>query len=178
MKLLEARKIDPQISFDLPTYMALAQTGDLEGPEVADMLNYWEKWRPALSIYIFGRKKGYLAVFMDRSVEEKIDEIWPDSPSKGFKLQALVQTMITCALQELIPSIGRDQCAPVPKPNKILKRSLARVGLDFSNQGTLNYKYSTLTFYPYKNGCQVCYLAPTCPKLNLPRMEGLFNPPS
>jgi len=144
---------------------------------VAEILQHWEKWNSALKIYILGKKKGYLTLFMDRAVENTIDEIWPESPSKGFKLQALAQTMITSALQDLIPSIGRDQCAPVPRPNKILKRSLARIGLELSNQGTLNYKYSTLTFYPYKNGCEVCYLSTTCPKLNLPRMEGLFNPP-
>jgi len=177
LKLLEARKIEPGVSFDLPTYMALGQTGDLSGSEVAELLEYWDRWRVCLNAYILGRNRGYLALFMEAQVEDDIDQAWDQSPSMGFRLQTLVQTMVACAIQDMIPGIGRDQCAPVPKPNKVLKRSLSRLGLEFSNQGTLNYRFSTLTFYPYKDGCPVCYLAPSCPKLNLPRMEGLFSPP-
>ncbi len=177
MKILEARKVSPEVSFDLPTYMALGQTGDITSPELVDIISYWEKWLPMLHAYILGRKKGYLALFMDEAVEKEIDTLWERSNAQGFKLQALVQTMIVCALQNLVPQIGKDQCAPVPEPNKILQRSLAQLGLKFSEQGALNYKYSTLTFYPFREGCQVCYLVSSCPKLNLPKMEGLFRSP-
>ncbi len=177
MKLLEATRVSPEVTFDLPTYMTLGQTGDLEGREVAELLGYWDKWSKGLNAYVLGKGNGYLALFMDREVEDAVDELWDKSASQGFKLQALVQSMVACALQSLIPKIGSDQCAPVPRPNKILKKSLSRIGLEFSNQGTLNYRFSTLTFYPYKDGCPVCYLASSCPKLNLPRMKGLFNPP-
>ncbi len=175
MKILQARELEVNARFDIEAYMNLAQVKGLEGSEAFELLEYWSKWRPHLKVYFFGRKKGYLAVYMERVVEDDIDAIWDDSPSKGFKLQALVQTMIIGVLRELMPEVGQNQCAPVPRPGKVLKKSLSRVGLELFDEGALNYKYSTLTFYPFKDGCDSCFLISSCPKINLPRMEGLFK---
>ncbi len=175
LKILEAKELDVQSRFDIETFMGLAQIKGLEGMETVELLEYWSKWRPYLKIYLFGRKKGYLAVYMEREVEDEIDAIWDESPSRGFKFQALVQTMIIGILRELMPEVGQNQCAPVPKPGMILKKSLSKVGLELFDEGALNYKYSTLTYYPFRDGCDSCYLFSSCPKVNLPRMEGLFK---
>ncbi|WP_051617395.1 hypothetical protein [Desulfonatronovibrio hydrogenovorans] len=175
MKILEAREMDVHIPFDMETFMGLAQVKGIEGRETVELVEFWSRWRPHLKVYTFGRKRGYLAAFMDRQVEDEIDRLWEESPSKGFKLQALVQTMIIGALRELIPQIGTSQCAPVPRPGKVLKKSLAKVGLELFDEGSLNYKYSTLTYYPFKDGCDTCYLLSSCPKINLPKLEGLFK---
>jgi hypothetical protein len=175
LKILQAKELDVYSPFDLETFMGLAQVKGLEGRETVELLEFWSKWRPNLKIYSFGRKKGYLAVYMEREVEDEIDAIWEKSPSKGFRLQALVQTMIIGVLRELMPEIAHNQCAPVPKPGKVLKKSLSKVGLELFDEGSLNYKYSTLTHYPFKHGCDSCFLMDSCPKINLPRMQGLFK---
>ncbi|MFO7727502.1 MAG: hypothetical protein R6X11_04165 [Desulfonatronovibrio sp.] len=175
MKILPAKELDVHSPFDMETFMGLAQLRDLEGREIVELLEFWQKWRPCLKIYFLGRKKGYLAIYMQQEVEEEIDAVWEESPSRGFKLQALVQAMIVGILRELMPEISRNQCAPVPRPGKVLKKSLSRIGLELFDEGALNYKYSTLTYYPYRQGCDSCHLLSSCPKINLPRMEGLFT---
>ncbi len=175
MKILQAKEMDVHIRIDIEAFMGLAQIKGLEGRETVELLEFWSKWRPCLRVYFLGRKKGYLAIYMERQVEDEIDAIWEQSPSKGFKMQALVQTMIMGVLRELMPEVSRNQCAPVPRPGKVLKKSLSRIGLELFDEGALNYKYSTLTYYPFRNGCDVCYLLSTCPKINLPKMEGLFK---
>jgi hypothetical protein len=175
LKILPAKELDVSLRFDLETFMALAQLKGLEGRETVELLEFWAKWRPGLKVHLLGRKTGYLAIHMQREVEEEIDSIWDESPSRGFKLQALVQTMIIGVLRELMPEVGVNQCAPVPKPGNVLKKSLAKIGLELYDEGALNYKYSTLTYYPFKEGCESCYLYSSCPKINLPKMEGLFK---
>ncbi|MFN2269074.1 MAG: hypothetical protein ABR542_04180 [Desulfonatronovibrio sp.] len=175
MKILEAREVQIYCPFDLETFMGLAQLKGLEGKETVEMIEFWNKWYPGMKILIFGRKRGYVAIYMEKEIEDEIDSIWEQSPSKGFKLQALVQTMIVGTLRELMPEIRSDQCAPVPKPGTVLKKSLSKKGLEFYDQGSLNYKYSTLTYYPYRGGCDLCYLESSCPKINFPKMEGLFK---
>ena len=175
MKILQAKELDVQPGFDIETYMVLAQIKGLEGRETVELLEFWSKWSPHLKIYLLGRKNGYLAIYMEREVEVEVDAIWEESPSRGFKFQALVQTMIIGVLKELMPEVGLNQCAPVPRPGKVLKKSLSKVGLELFDEGALNYKYSTLTYYPFRQGCESCYLFNSCPKVNLPRMEGLFR---
>lgn len=175
MKLLPFKELDVHPPFDIETFMGLAQIKGLEGRETVELLDFWGKWHPCLKTYFLGRKRGYLAIHFQMQVEQEIDSIWDVSPSRGFKLQALAQTMIIGVLKELMPEVGQNQCAPVPKPGKVLKKSLARAGLELFDEGALNYKYSTLTYYPFRDGCDSCYLISSCPKVNLPRMEGLFK---
>ncbi len=175
MKILQAKELDVSPRFDIETFMALAQLKGLEGRETVELLEFWAKWRPSLKTYLLGQKKGYLTVYMEREVEDEIDAIWDESPSRGFKFQALVQTMIIGVLKELMPEVGLNQCAPVPKPGNVLKKSLSKIGLELFDEGALNYKYSTLTYYPFRDGCDSCYLISSCPKINLPKMEGLFK---
>ncbi len=175
MKILPAKELEVYSPFDMETFMGLAQIKGLEGKETCELLEFWNRWRPHLKVFFIGRKKGYLAIYMERQVEDAIDAIWEESPSRGFKYQALVQTMIIGVLRELMPEIGQSQCAPVPRPGKVLKKSLSRLGIELFDEGALNYKYSTLTYYPYRDGCDACHLLDSCPKVNLPRMEGLFK---
>ncbi|WP_045217029.1 hypothetical protein [Desulfonatronovibrio magnus] len=175
MKILDAKEVDIKIPFDLEIFMGLAQVRGLEGRETAEMIEYWNRWRPDLKIFTLGRKRGYILVYMGRDVEDELEALWDQSPSKGFKLQALVQTMIIGVLRELLPEIKENQCAPVPKPGTVLTKSLRKIGLELYEDGAMNYKYSTLTFYPYRDGCEICYLKSSCPKINLPEMAGLFK---
>lgn len=164
MKRLPAIKLDPSPDFDLETYMFLAQVDHLESREMLDVLANWEEWLQHLHIYQLGEKKGYLVVYLDEPVEKTIEERWKQSPSEGFKFEALAQAMIMSSLKALLPELNQQSCAPVPEPNKVMKRSLADIGLEFFNTGALSKKYSTITPYPHQGSCSLCYLKDSCPK--------------
>ncbi len=176
MALLEAEKLQIHPPMDLEMYMLLAQVNGMEGRETVELIPQWERMSSGLNVYRLGRKKGYLAIYLDEKVERELEEIWEESPEVGFRRQALAQTMIMGALRQVLPELGTHLCAPVPRPEKILKKSLSRIGLEYSNAGALNYKYSTLTFCPYRGGCELCYLQESCPKYNASNLKGLFGP--
>jgi len=67
-------------------------------------------------------------------------------------------------LRLFIPDLSKSKCAPLPLADKILKRSLAKIGIELTNAGTFGYKYATLTYYPQQAGCEKCLLKATCPK--------------
>ncbi|MFP4167921.1 MAG: hypothetical protein ACLFSY_03610 [Desulfonatronovibrionaceae bacterium] len=176
MALLAVNKLAIHPPLDLEMYMVLSQSKGLEGGETVGLIQAWERMSANLEVYRLGEKKGYVAAYLARDIEDELERAWESSPSEGFKYQCLAQTLIMGALRQLLPELETHQCAPVPKPNKHLKRSLAQVDLEFSNAGALNYKYSTLTYYPYRGGCELCYLKDSCPKYNAPNLKGLFGP--
>ena len=163
MKLLKAKQLEVHPPLDLETYMFLAQVKAMEGRDTVELISFWSKWASCLKVYRLGDKKGYVLAYLEHEVSEEVDAIWDTSPARGFKLEALAQTMIVGVMRSLLPELSSTRCAPVPKPNKILKRSLGKIGLEFSPAGALNYKYSTITFYPYRGGCYLCYLKESCP---------------
>lgn len=175
MKILEASRIDVPVLLDMEMYMELAQIQDLSAGDSLESVQFWDKWLPGLSTFTLGRKRGYLAVFMDRAVEEEIDAIWEQAPARGFRLKALVQTMILGCVKHMLPEVDSNQCAPVPRPGEVLRKSLAEIGVKLFDEGSLDYKYSTLTYYPYRGGCQICHMREVCPKLNMPAWKGLFS---
>jgi hypothetical protein len=66
-------------------------------------------------------------------------------------------------MRETLPGVGARGCAPMPEPNKVLKRSLEPLGLALMENG-LNVKYGVITPFPVKEGCTACSLEQTCPK--------------
>jgi hypothetical protein len=176
MALLSVNKLSIHPPMDLEMYMVLSQSKGLEGGETVELIQAWERMSAGLNVYRLGEKKGYVAAYLSQEIEDELEKAWEESPSSGFKRQCLAQTLIMGALRHLLPELETHQCAPVPKPNKHLKRSLAQVDLEFSNAGALNYKYSTLTYCPYRGGCELCYLKDSCPKYNAPNLRGLFGP--
>jgi hypothetical protein len=144
--------------------MFLAQTQALSPQRILAMTALWEKWYPLLNAYTLGEKKGYLLVFLDHAVEWEMEKRWKESQELAFLDEVLAQTMIMSTLRLFIPELSTTRCAPLPEPNKILKRSLAKLDITLTNQGTFGYKYATLTHYPWKAGCDKCFLRSTCPK--------------
>ncbi len=164
MKFLPAQAHEVHPRFDLQSYMFLAQTQALSPKRIVAMTTMWERWYPWLRAYTFGKKKGYLLVFLDHAVEQEMEHQWRESQEEAFLNEALAQSMIMNTLRLFIPDLSTTQCAPLPKPNKLLKRSLSKIGITLNNQGTFGYKYATLTHYPWKPGCDTCFLHATCPK--------------
>jgi hypothetical protein len=164
LKSLEIRWVDISPEMDMETYSFLSQTPVFKTTEILEAATYWEKWLPRLKALRLGRDKGFVAVFLEDEVEREVDEFWRESQARAFRLEAVAQTMIMCGLRVFLPKLDRSKCAPVPVPGKNLKRAVEKAGLVLHDTGTLNRKYSTLTYYPHKDGCTRCYLKETCPK--------------
>lgn len=164
MKRLVAEQLKLECPVDIEAYMLFTQTRRIDGELALRIEETWNKWLPKLSAYRLGEKKGYIVVFFDGSVEEEVDSVWKDSPALGFEIQCVAQTMIMLTMQTVLPELTEVGCAPVPEPNKILKRSLEPLGLTFENTGHLSAKYGVLTSFPLKASCEICFLKDTCPK--------------
>jgi hypothetical protein len=164
MKKLSATQLDIQPDFDFSTFLFLAQLDEIGPQEMLSVLSTWEKWLPQLRIHKLGQRKGHVVIFLEEPVEHEIDAIWKDSPSEGFKHEAIAQTMIMGSLKVLIPELNEKECAPVPEPTKAIRRTLKHIGLVMENSGALSRKYSTITPYPYRYGCERCYLKDSCVK--------------
>ncbi len=164
MKYLPAQYHEVHPRFDLQSYMFLAQTQTLSPQRILAMTELWEKWYPLLNVYTFGEKKGYLLVFLEHAIEPEMEELWKKSQEQAFLDEALAQTMIMSTLRLFIPELSTTKCAPLPEPNKTLKRSLSKLDITLTNRGTFGYKYATLTYYPGRSGCDKCFLRSSCPK--------------
>lgn len=164
MKMLSVTAMPVEPNFDFSTFLFLAQMDEIGPHEMHAILNTWERWLPHLKIYKLGERKGHVAIFLEEPVEHEVDAIWKDSPSEGFKHEAIAQTMIMGTLKMLMPELGEKECAPVPEPTKPIRRTLERVGLAMEDSGALSRKYSTITPYPHRYGCERCYLKDGCIK--------------
>jgi hypothetical protein len=163
MKRLPATPIDLECAFDLEAYMFLSQNKRLDAGQARRAAELWDKWKSHLKGYRLGVKKGYVVIYFGHEIEDEVDEIWNRTPSEGFEAQCVAQTMILQSMRETLPEVGAQGCAPMPEPNKVLKRSLEPLGLALMENG-LNVKYGVITPFPVKEGCTACSLEQTCPK--------------
>ena len=164
MKTLSVSELDIQPEFDFSTFLFLAQIDEINPQEMLSVLGVWEKWLPSLKVYQLGERKGHVLGYLEKGVEDEVDAIWSQSPSEGFKHEAIAQTMIMGTLKALMPELGEKECAPVPEPTKPLRRTLDKLGLDLQESGAMNRKYATLTPYPHRYGCERCHLKDSCIK--------------
>jgi hypothetical protein len=164
MKIMSIAELDIQPDFDFSTFLFLAQVDEVGPQEMLAVLDVWERWLPMLKIYRLGERKGHVLIHLEQGVEEEVDRIWAESPSEGFKHEAIAQTMIMGTLKALMPELGEKECAPVPEPTKPLRRTVEKVGLELQESGALNRKYATITPYPHRYGCERCHLKDSCIK--------------
>ena len=164
MKTLPISELAIQPEFDFSTFLFLAQIDEIGPQEMLSVLATWENWSPHLKVYQLGDRKGHVVVYLEAAVEDQVDGIWKQSPSEGFKHEAIAQTMIMGTLKALMPELGEKECAPVPEPTKPLRRTLDKLGLDMQESGALNRKYATITPYPHRYGCERCHLKDSCIK--------------
>lgn len=164
MKTLPVATLDIQPDFDFSTFLFLAQLDEVGPREMLDVLAVWESWLPHLKIFKLGDRKGFVLIYLEETIEDQVDAIWKQSPSEGFKHEAIAQTMIMGTLKSLMPELGEKECAPVPEPTKPIRRTLEKIGLDMQESGALNRKYATITPYPHRYGCDRCYLKDSCIK--------------
>ncbi len=165
-KNIEKLSVSPNFDFEL--VMGLMQETRLGGQVLEEMVATFERWMPHLNALLLraGGKK-YVAVWLDEKVEEEVDAVFAESSEKGFRMNCVGQAMIMNAVYQLIPEVEDAGCAPAPKPSDDLARVLESAGIPYLEARTgLVRRFSTLTGYPFRGACDVCWLRPDCPKAN------------
>ena len=98
-------------------------------------------------------------------MEKQVDDNWATSPSEGWLINSLAQFMCMSAVRELLPEVEEAHCAPSPRPTQALREILLRLQVPYKeNSATLSRRYALITPYPYRGGCEICHLQPSCPK--------------
>ena len=167
MKSLAYQELETNPFFDLETYMLLSGVKRMDGEKARQLETDWNRFKDYLRAYRLGDKKGYLLIYLDENFEQELDSIQEKDPDHGENLTILAQTMIMSLMQDLLPEAGTSGCAPLPEPNKILKRSLAKLDLEYSNAGNLSRKFAVITPLPYTGGCEQCFKKGSCLKRNM-----------
>ncbi|CAK7059598.1 MAG: hypothetical protein DELT_01370 [Desulfovibrio sp.] len=157
--------------FDIELFLQTANETRLAGEEMALCLGLWEEWMAELSCNeVEDGGKKYIAVWLSPEIETAVATMWEESPSRGFLLNALAQTLCMCAVHELVPEVTDVGCAPVPPASESLAAAITEAGLPArlgSAPGTgLEFarKYAVVTRSPFGGGCEVCALVSSCPR--------------
>ncbi len=157
--------------FDLELFLLTAGETRLGGRETEECLLFWEQWSAFLACKtVAAQNRTFLAVWLGEEVETAVDAAWEASPSRGFLLNALAQTLCMCAVHERIPEIEEAGCAPVPAPDMDLARALTDAGLparppaDMEGGLLFARRFAVVTRIPFSGACEICALLPSCPR--------------
>ncbi|MFP4213142.1 MAG: hypothetical protein ACLFRL_03430 [Desulfohalobiaceae bacterium] len=164
MKSLPLQEVKITPFFDLEAFMLLSGQRRIQTDKAKELEGLWQETFNYLRAYQLGQKKGYLLLYLDQEFEDRLARIEEHSPEKAQELQSLAQALLMASLLEALPEAGYSDCAPVPEPNKILKRSLQQLGLEFDNSGSLNVRFGLLTSMPFSGDCEQCYIKSSCAK--------------
>ncbi len=159
-------KIETNPYFDLELIMRNSQETRIGGEMFERFTSLWEKWKGDLNVYTVDTGKvKYLVTWLAQSVEDSIDEAWSDSPSKAYADNALAQTLCMGAVHEILPEVESAGCAPAPRPSETLHAALAELGVPYKGEGpSLSHRFAVVTHFPFKGGCEICFLQKNCPK--------------
>ena len=160
----EVLKTEPY--FDLIGFMEMSQESRIDGAVAEELERFWNHWKDLLGVcQVTCGKIPYLVVWLPEEVERTIDETWDKRPSLGFLANALAQYMCMQAVSDLIPQVELSGCAPAPRPTETLRRALAGIGLAYrEDMPVLERRFAVVTHYPFRGGCEVCWLQNDCPK--------------
>lgn len=153
--------------FDIELFLLGSGESRLSGDEIDQCVSLWDQWAAHLSANaVTVQNRQYLAVWLAEAVEQAVDSAWAESPSKGFRLNALAQTLCMCAVHERVPEVEEAGCAPVPPPSPELAAALTAAGLPAraANGLELARRYAVVTRAPFGGGCEVCALIASCPR--------------
>lgn len=164
MKKLPLSPVQITPHFDLETFMILSGQRRIGGDQAQKIEQLWQRLFVHLQAYRLGQGKGYILIYLHPQAEEILHQEQSSGSEQGHNAPLVAQAMLMAALLEAVPEASLGTCAPVPEPNKILKRSLAEVGLEFANTGQLSVQYGLLTKLPFRSDCEECYLKASCPK--------------
>jgi hypothetical protein len=168
----DMERLSPNPAFDLFLYLRVSGVAKLE-QHVCDLCaSHWDAFKEHLKGYRFAlprSKQGVALFFLEPAAEGMVEEAWAKSPSEGFALHNLAVSMVMGAAAESVPEIEAGACAPLPTPDRDLKRRLERLGLVWNDAGNVSVQYAVMTHAPYIGGCAVCHLRASCPKSDVAR---------
>ncbi|NDV24581.1 hypothetical protein [Desulfovibrio sp. JC022] len=165
-KIVEAK---PNPDFNIFYFAELNGSTRIEHSLMESLEKYWNEWLPHLKAYTLKQPEGgkgtdFLLLFLEKEVEDAVEEIWQETPTEGLAHHNLAITMVMSAAQSLIPQLEEGKCAPLPKPGEEVLKAFESLDLTWNAEGTVNRQYAVFTPFPYSGGCEVCYLEDTCPK--------------
>ena len=164
MKRLASHTLNITPHFDMETYMLLSGQQRLDG-ETANLLEQdWHRIHSYLRAYQLGENKGYIVIYLDGNFDRELEQAREQSRDSAERLELLAQAMIMAALSEVLPESAVKGCAPVPEPDKVLKNSLADLGLTMENNGSLDVSFGLVTETPYRGECESCLIRGSCSK--------------
>jgi len=164
MKKLPLSPVQITPHFDLETFMILSGQRRISGDQAEEINHLWQNLFTHLRAYRLGQGKGYILIYLNPEAEEILDQKQSSGTEQGHNAPLVAQALLMAALLETVPEASLGTCAPIPEPNKVLKNSLAEVGLEFTNSGQLSVQYGLLTKLPFRSDCEECYLKASCPK--------------
>ena len=164
MKKLPISKVQITPHFDLETFMILSGQRRISGDQAEGIDRLWQQLFTHLRAYRLGENKGYILIYLQPEAEDILRQEQTAETEQGQNAPIVAQAMLMASLLEAVPEASLGTCAPVPEPNKILKRTLADVGLEFSNSGQLSVQFGLLTKLPFRSDCEECFLKSSCPK--------------
>ncbi len=164
MKSLPAQQIKVTPFVDLETYLLLSGNKRISGDLAVRIESGWQWVFRYLQAYRLGERKGYLVLWLKPEIETELDRVREQDPDWAEELHIIAQCVIMATMLEILPECGHQSCAPLPEPNKVLKRSLSPLGLEYRNDGTLNVRFGVVTPLPYRGECEECYLKDGCSK--------------
>ena len=158
--------VSPSPYFDMERFLRTSGESSLTDDDVAECRFFLDRWHALLvSKTIPAHEDDVLAIWLDESVEHAVDAAWQSSPSRGFRLHSLAQTICMHAVNEHIPEIEQAGCAPVPFPDPALAQALTEAGLPARVQDNLVLarRYAVITPVLFKGQCNSCALQTNCP---------------
>lgn len=166
LKIVEA---EAKPEFNIFFFAELNGSSRIEHSLMESLEKYWNEWLPHLKAYKLQQPEGgkgtdFLLLYLEKEVEDAVEEIWQSTPTEGLAHHNLAITLVMSAAQSLLPELEEGKCAPLPKPGEAALEAFESLGLTWNQEGTVNRQYAVFTPFPYSGGCEVCYLEETCPK--------------
>lgn len=167
---IEELKLTPHM--DLETFMIVTRNKRVDQASAEVIEEFFPKWKEMARSHgiTIGANK-YLLVWLEQDVEREINQLWETSPSRAFSANNLAQAILMTLIQDLMPEVAMQGCAPVPRPNPGLRAALEEIGVPWDGQASLGRQYAMLTPYPYQGSCTICFLKDECPKLAMEKSE-------
>jgi hypothetical protein len=153
--------------FDMELLMNTCQETRINSSTMDKLSDTWERWLPLTKAkHIEDGSGSYLLAWLEKSVEDEVDDKWRQTPSEAFVFNALAQVMCMGVVHSLIPQIEEIGCAPAPHPTDALADALEAEDVPYLTAGEpgLSRRYAVVTHYPFKGGCEICTLREQCPR--------------
>ncbi|MDR1243234.1 MAG: hypothetical protein LBM00_10720 [Deltaproteobacteria bacterium] len=167
--VVETLKVIPCL--DLELLLVNSEKTSLKGNVVDRLVKKWAAWIPLLYVRrLLPEDQPYLAVWLDAQVEDEVDKSFAASPSEGFLLNSLAQTLCMSAVHDLLPFVAETGCAPLPELTPALAELLEQQGLYRPGPAKpgekpflrLSRRYAVVTRYSFGLRCPDCALGEEC----------------